>query len=314
MVYNELTARLNDCRYKNWLKAGICLIHLRDGLHAFTNGEMRRFHENLLNRNQFLRRSCQSSCRPKNNKLHSECVVCSSWKTEILKHHTQPMGTVNWGNCRPQLWPQDHWELAKAYMPRGQAGHKSAEKCDASALLNLLNFCDHFSFIDHKRIREVIHCRNELMHSCEMQVGDEWIRRYAASLQHVLQQLNYVPEAAAATQQIQKTLMVDLSVCVSGTDQMDLSGEDKPVDQWEVGAESISQWEVELLRELLQELQSDADTQEPGELQSLREFLLANPDLGEHFTTDLQDVTSLGRKRKKEGGGGEESCSGFMLP
>ncbi|CAB1326560.1 unnamed protein product, partial [Coregonus sp. 'balchen'] len=88
MVHEELSARLNDGGYKNCLKAGYCL-KLRDGLHSLTDTEMRSFHGNLVTRN-----------------------------TEILRHQTHPSGTVNWGNCRPPLWNQDHWELAKAYMPR----------------------------------------------------------------------------------------------------------------------------------------------------------------------------------------------------
>lgn len=45
--------------------------------------------------------------------LYSVCVVCAEWRTVILRHHTNPRGMVNWGNCRPPLWYQDHWELAK---------------------------------------------------------------------------------------------------------------------------------------------------------------------------------------------------------
>ena len=45
----------------------------------------------------------------------------------------------------------------QAYMPRGQTGEKGSDKCDASALLNLLNYCDHFSYIDQERVRKVTH-------------------------------------------------------------------------------------------------------------------------------------------------------------
>lgn len=157
MVHEELSARLNDGGYKNWLKAGYCLLKLREGLHPFTDTEMRSFHGNLVTRNPGLRRPCRSGCRPKGNQLYSVCVVCTEWRNMILRHHTNPRGVVNWGNCRPPLWNQDHWELAKAYMPRGQAGVKGAELCDASALLNLLNFCSHFNYVDQHCVREVTH-------------------------------------------------------------------------------------------------------------------------------------------------------------
>ncbi|XP_014046992.2 uncharacterized protein CXorf38 homolog isoform X2 [Salmo salar] len=270
MVHEELSARLNDGGYKNWLKAGYCLLKLREGLHPFTDTEMRSFHRNLVTRNPGLRRPCRSGCRSKGNQLYSVCVVCAEWRTVILRHHTNPRGMVNWGNCRPPLWYQDHWELAKAYMPRGQAGVKGAALCDASALLNLLNFCSHFNYVDQHCVREVIRCRNELMHSCEMRVCDQWMRRY-------------------------QMLAVDLSVLVPGVDQVDGSVPE--------GLEPISQWEMDLLRERLQELLTD--TQDTEELLRLRDFLLANRDLSDQFSSELQTITSMETQRRRGGGARE---------
>ncbi|XP_029580967.1 uncharacterized protein CXorf38 isoform X2 [Salmo trutta] len=272
MVHEELSARLNDGGYKNWLKAGYCLLKLREGLHPFTDTEMRSFHRNLVTRNPGLRRPCRSGCSSKGNQLYSLCVVCTEWRTVILRHHTNPRGMVNWGNCRPPLWYQDHWELAKAYMPRGQAGVKGAALCDASALLNLLNFCSHFNYVDQHCVREVIRCRNELMHSCEMRVCDQWMRRY-------------------------QMLAVDLSVLVPGVDQVDGSVPE--------GLEPISQWEMDLLRERLQELLTDTDTQDTEELLRLRDFLLANRDLSDQFSSELQTITSMETQMRRGGGARE---------
>ncbi|XP_038819310.1 uncharacterized protein CXorf38 homolog isoform X2 [Salvelinus namaycush] len=271
MVHEELSARLNDGGYKNWLKAGYCLLKLREGLHPFTDTEMRSFHGNLVTGNPGLRRPCRSGCRSKGNQLYSVCVVCTEWRTVILRHHTNPRGMVNWGNCRPPLWNQDHWELAKAYMPRGQAGVKGAELCDVSALLNLLNFCSHFNYVDQHCVREVIRCRNELMHSCEMRVCDQWMRRY-------------------------QMLAVDLSVLVPGVDRVDGSVSEG------LEPESISQWETDLLRERLQELLTDTDTQDTEELLRLRDFLLANRDLSDQFSSELQTITSMETQMRRGGG------------
>ncbi|XP_029580966.1 uncharacterized protein CXorf38 homolog isoform X1 [Salmo trutta] len=297
MVHEELSARLNDGGYKNWLKAGYCLLKLREGLHPFTDTEMRSFHRNLVTRNPGLRRPCRSGCSSKGNQLYSLCVVCTEWRTVILRHHTNPRGMVNWGNCRPPLWYQDHWELAKAYMPRGQAGVKGAALCDASALLNLLNFCSHFNYVDQHCVREVIRCRNELMHSCEMRVCDQWMRRYQVSIQQLLQQFTHIPEVAAAGQQILEMLAVDLSVLVPGVDQVDGSVPE--------GLEPISQWEMDLLRERLQELLTDTDTQDTEELLRLRDFLLANRDLSDQFSSELQTITSMETQMRRGGGARE---------
>lgn len=40
-------------------------------------------------------------------------------------------------------------------MPRGQGEVKGADQCDASALLNLINYCDYFQSVDLKCVREV---------------------------------------------------------------------------------------------------------------------------------------------------------------
>ncbi|KAF6718386.1 uncharacterized protein FQA47_019359 [Oryzias melastigma] len=92
-------------------------------------------------------------------------------------HHRNPDGSINWANCSPPLWRTDHWELAKAYMPRGQAQVRGADQCDASALLNLINYCKWFCAGDPKSARQVIQCRNELMHSSEFRVKDEWMKK-----------------------------------------------------------------------------------------------------------------------------------------
>ncbi|KAF5901393.1 uncharacterized protein DAT39_008886, partial [Clarias magur] len=218
---------------------------------------MRYFHNTLIKNNLGLQRGqrCRNDCRPRGNQFDYACPLCNEWRREILRHHTKPGGVINWGNCRPSLWPTEHWELAKAFMQRGLANLSRADQCDAAALLNLLNFCDHFSFINQRLITEVIRSRNELMHSCEMQVSNEWMARFQKSLEQLLLTLHHVPEVAAAGQQIQEMLSVDLSLHMSGMDSVD--GE----SDIEVLIESISQCETELLRESLRHLLSNSDVE-----------------------------------------------------
>ncbi|KAF1383413.1 hypothetical protein PFLUV_G00131650 [Perca fluviatilis] len=301
MVGEELAVRLNDKEYKNWLKAGRCLLILKDGLHPFITDHVRAFHRDLLNQNTLLRKPCVTSCKPRGNRLSSACRVCSEWQTVILKHHRQPDSTVNWDNCFPPNWRTDHWELAKAYMPRGQGKVKGADQCDASALLNLINYCDCFCSVDPKFVREVIRFRNELMHSYEFRVTDEWMRQYQTTVKKLVRQFRHVPQMAKVGQQIEEMLSVDLSICVSGLDQMDsttLYGiECDSVSQWEASADLICQWEAELLQESLQELlhAADDDTKTPDteQLKRLGGFLQTNRDLSERFSEELRTINSL---------------------
>ncbi|KAJ8350405.1 hypothetical protein SKAU_G00255350 [Synaphobranchus kaupii] len=231
-------------------------------------------------------------------KLYHLCQLCEEWKAEILRHHTNRTGVVNWGNCKPCLWPSEHWEIAKAYMPRGLANITGAKQCDASALLNLITFCDYFSFINQWEVREVIRKRNELMHSCEMRVSAQWMDQYQRSLDQLLQQLQHVPEVAVAGREIKEMLSVDWTVCVPGVESVD----GPEVVRLESGLESgmeagrVSQVEIELLRERLQELllcteiQDPPDLQSMQELQKLRDFLQSQRDLEEQFQTELRSI------------------------
>ncbi|XP_004567287.3 uncharacterized protein CXorf38 isoform X1 [Maylandia zebra] len=333
MVRAELAARLNDREYTNWLKAGRCLLILKDGLLPFTDRHMRAFHRDLLNQSAVLRSPCRDSCKPRGNKL-SGCKVCSEWQKAILRHHRQPDVTVNWDNCFPPYWRTDHWEVAKlvrdytslsksavrshqskekmAFMPRGQAKVKGADKCDAPALLNLINYCTYFSFVDPKLVREVIRCRNELMHSSEYRVTDDWMQHYWTALNHFVNQFRHVPEMATVGNKIDEMLTLNLSIYVSGLDQMDSGGlgdglEADFVSHKESGAD-VGQWEAELLEEMLQELlhaadeDTDSQTQDTERLKSLGGFLQTNKDLNERFSAELQTINSLMAKEKGRGG------------
>ncbi|KAJ8256171.1 hypothetical protein COCON_G00200350 [Conger conger] len=306
MVHEEFFARLNDIGYKNWVKAGCCLLKIKDGLHGYVNKAMKCFHEMLINNNHVLQKGqrCNYDCRPKGNQLYNLCKLCEEWRAEILRHHTNRTGVVNWGNCKPCLWPSHHWEIAKAYMPRGLASVTGGEQCDASALLNLITFCDYFSFINQCHVREVIGKRNELMHSCEMRVSAQWMDQYRRSLDQLLGQLRHIPELAATGREIHKMLSVDWTVspprvdCMDGLETDDVSQlVDGPV-QAGLEAGDVSQLESVLLRERLQELlhctqlQDPPDPQGLQELQGLRDFLQSQRDLGEKFQTELLSLGS----------------------
>ncbi|KAL6104645.1 cxorf38 [Pungitius sinensis] len=302
MVYEELERRLNDGGYMNWVKAGQCLSLLRDGLLPFTTQHARAFHGDLLNHNTQLKKPCQTSaCKPERNKFFPKCRACAEWQTEILRHRRQPDATLNWDNCVPPKWRSDYWELAKAFMPRGQGRGKGAEYCDAAALLNLINHCDCFHSVDSKCVREVIRFRNELMHSCKLHVGDDWMRHFRTSLTKLLQQLGGVPQIATAGKHIEEMLSVDLSIYVSGLDRMDsaaLDGlESDSVLHWEISPVLIGKWEVELLQESLHEslhaADDDAKTRDLEQLKRLGGFLQANRDLGLRFSAELQAINSL---------------------
>ncbi|XP_074851083.1 uncharacterized protein CXorf38 homolog isoform X1 [Carettochelys insculpta] len=291
-----LLERLNCAEYKNWVKAGHCLLVLRDALERFAGEQTRLFHRQLLARLAPPRRPCSSRCRPQGKQFQSSCSLCTQWKKEILNHHNNRNGEIHWDNCKPWLWPSNSWELAKAYMPRGQADISGPEKCDISALLNLFNFCDHFSGIDQKKVREVIRCRNELMHSSEMKVSSLWLKEFRKKIQNLLKEFQNVPEVMAATARIDKLLSSDWAVHVQGEDQLDGLEGGTEVCMTE---NQISEIEMELIKERLKEIYLLVEEQEMlseenlNRIQMIKHFLKDNGDLQKSLQEDLQKLEAL---------------------
>ncbi|TFK09216.1 snRNA-activating protein complex subunit 4 [Platysternon megacephalum] len=305
MALAELAARLNCAEYKNWVKAGHCLVLLRDALQRFAGEQLRAFHRQLLARNPARLappgRLCRSRCLPRGRQFQSSCSLCTEWKKEILNHHTNRNGEVHWGNCKPWLWPSNSWELAKAYMPRGQMDISGPDKCDAAALLNLFNFCDHFSGIDQKKVREVIKCRNELMHSSEMKVSSLWLEEFGKKVQNLLKELQNVPEVITASTRVEKLLSSDWAVHIPGEeDQPDgLEGETEVC----MSGSQISEIEMELIKERLKEIYLLVEEQEMlseenlNRIQMTKNFLKDSGDLQISLQADMQRLEGL----EKEG-------------
>lgn len=305
MVLSELAARLNCAEYKNWVKAGHCLLLLRSCLQGFVGREMLAFHHGLLASAPGLspRATCRSGslCSPHARQFHPQCQVCAEWKREILKHHTNRNGDVYWGNCRPGRWPVDAWEVAKAFMPRGLADKTGPEECDAAALLSLINSCDHF-VVDRKKVIEVIKCRNEIMHSSEMKVSSAWLRDFQMKIQNFLEEFQNIPEIVEVYSTIEQLLTSDWAVHIPEEDQRD-GGE------YETGiylSESqVNEIEMEFLKEKLQEIYLQAKEQEVlpeeilNQLEMVKEFLRNNEDLRNGLTQDMQKLDSLYLQHQK---------------
>ncbi|KAF6090259.1 hypothetical protein HJG60_003503 [Phyllostomus discolor] len=305
MVLSELAARLNCAEYKNWVKAGQCLLLLRGCLQGFIGQEMLAFHRGLLASAPGLgpRAACHSGsrCSPRARQFHPQCQVCAEWKREILKHHTNRNGDVHWGNCRPGRWPVDAWEVAKAFMPRGLADKTGPKECDAAALLSLINSCDHF-VVDRKKVTEVIKCRNEIMHSSEMKVSSAWLRDFQMKIQNFLEEFQNIPEIVEVYSTIEQLLTSDWAVHIPEEDHRD-GGE------YETGiylSESqVNEIEVEFLKEKLQEIYLQAKEHEVlpeeilNQLEVVKEFLRNNEDLRNGLTEDMQKLDSLYLQHQK---------------
>ncbi|XP_017656105.1 uncharacterized protein CXorf38 homolog isoform X3 [Nannospalax galili] len=265
MALIELAARLNCAEYKNWVKAGYCLLLLRSCLQGFIRREMLSFHRGLLAAAPGLgpRATCHggSRCSPRARQFQPQCQLCAQWKREILRHHGNRNGDVHWGNCRPGLWPVDAWEVAK-----------------------------------------VIKCRNEIMHSSEMKVSSKWLRDFQMKIQNFLSEFKNIPEIVAVYSRIEQLLTSDWAVHIPEEDKPD--GRECEIGSY-LSASQINEIEIELLKEKLQEMYLQAAAEEvlPGEisdhLDKVKEFLKSNEDLQNGLTEDMQKLDSLCLQHQK---------------
>ncbi|XP_068921807.1 uncharacterized protein CXorf38 homolog isoform X2 [Petaurus breviceps papuanus] len=320
MVLSELALRLNCTEYKNWVKAGHCLLLLRACLQGFIRAEVDAFHQRILSGAPNLgpRASCSGGVRCTPRARQPQCELCAEWKKEILKHHTNRNGDIYWGNCKPECWPFDPWELAKphfpkgtglnnlqsifqAFMPRGLADKKGPEECDAVALLSLINSCDHFR-IDRKKVIEVIKCRNEIMHSSEMKVSSTWLQDFQKKIQSFLNEFRNIPEIAATSARVEQLLTSDWAVHIPGDDQLDGPESETKIH---LSESEINEIEMELLREKLQEnyLQAEEQAISPEKIvknvEAMKIFLRNNKDLRISFEEEIQKLEDLNLQYQK---------------
>ncbi|XP_058514998.1 uncharacterized protein CXorf38 homolog isoform X2 [Ochotona princeps] len=265
MVLSELAARLNCTEYKNWVKAGHCLLLLRSCLQGFVGQEVLSFHRSLLAATPSLgpRATCRggSRCSPRARQFQPQCEVCAEWKRQILKHHVNRNGDVHWGNCRPGLWPVDAWEVAK-----------------------------------------VIRCRNEIMHSSDMKVSSPWLQDFQVKIQNFLSEFKTIPEIVAANSRIEQLLLSDWAVYLPEGDQLDGC---ECAEGTYMSISQVNEIEMELLKEKLQELymqaeEPDVSPQEISDrLAAMEEFLRNNEDLRNGLTEDMQKLDSLHLQHQK---------------
>ncbi|CAH2220313.1 Hypothetical predicted protein [Pelobates cultripes] len=135
MALTGLLQRLNSMGYKNWIKAGHCLLLLKGSLQEFVVSEMKSFHRELRSKIPAALQNSSCQCKATGKTFHPGCPVCAEWKRLILNHHMNRNGEIHWGNCNPSLWPTNYWEVAKVIKCRNDLMHSS----DMSVSANWLN-------------------------------------------------------------------------------------------------------------------------------------------------------------------------------
>ncbi|XP_060568194.1 uncharacterized protein CXorf38 homolog, partial [Ruditapes philippinarum] len=214
-------------KYRQWVKAGLGLGYLKDGLVPFCNDIADQQHKDIL---QTIRstKALQSnvtcgSCRvetlkpdhkPVGNAKNRDCPlgqvkcsccckgkiacpnnICGAIYDFIVQHHASSPPAPNWKNTDAQQWVTDPWSICKCFINApGYEDKTSAGETDCTGLLILMMNNQYF----HSHIGcdvtkannlylKVRQYRNNIFHSSSMELEESEANSYIDDMIAVLQ-------------------------------------------------------------------------------------------------------------------------------
>ena len=110
------------------------------------------------------------------------CKSCKRWFKELKDSHEKGKNLSWHKNCESAQWSEDHWEVAKYFMPAlgsNLSTVKDAESTDLSSLLNVLEWMKDAAFLGKTRVnvdlvRELrSQVRNTWAHASQQELNDD---------------------------------------------------------------------------------------------------------------------------------------------
>ena len=99
------------------------------------------------------------------------CTSCKRWCKELKDSHEKGTNPSWHKNCKSAQWSEDHWEVAKYFMPAlgsNLSTVKDAESTDLSSLLNALEWMKDAAFLGKTRVNV------DLVRKLRSQVRNTW--------------------------------------------------------------------------------------------------------------------------------------------
>lgn len=146
----SIDQRLQDPEYKLWVKAGVCLAFVKQGLETFADERSKQVHgyiKTVLNNNKSLNKVCNHAKitfdRTKMKWTLGCCADCEVYIDQLVQLQSHfKFKPGNWKNTDVQLWPHNAWVMIKVYMNEGQkAFQNTPQDTDLSGMLNFIEHC-----------------------------------------------------------------------------------------------------------------------------------------------------------------------------
>ena len=140
-------------RHRNWLLVGQLLYSIQKPISVYVDKVIKEFHAKLCEELHAIG-DCRSP-EDSNKKISSDlCISCKRWLRKLGEAHEKGGNPLWYKNCDSTRWTEDHWEVAKFFMPAlgsNQSGARDAQSTDLSSLLNFLESMKDNAFLGKKR-------------------------------------------------------------------------------------------------------------------------------------------------------------------
>ena len=148
--------RLTDQQYQDWIKAGLILRHIKEGVEAFVEDEVGKLQHRIINNIStnlpagvaIPQKNCMCSATQLARNKNWKCPfhgVCSDIYKELISEHR--MGRLMLDNSDVSMWtdPTKFWEVAKCFIARGYADKNNAQETDCTGLMGMVANCNAIS-------------------------------------------------------------------------------------------------------------------------------------------------------------------------
>lgn len=160
---SSLQTRLQDPSYQLWIKAGMCLSLVKEGLENFAFDKSVELHALVTDKLKkkgslsVLNGICGNAAISYNKvqkqwELRCSCNCCQGFLDELSNYRSTSLGANknqcftftqrNFENSDLRDWPTEPWQLAKVFMNQGQKStDKEPKDTDLSGILNFIDHC-----------------------------------------------------------------------------------------------------------------------------------------------------------------------------
>ena len=157
--------------HRNWLMVGILVRSIQKPISVYVDEIVKAFHKKL--RKDILPIGKCTSPDDCNEETDDRklCTSCKRWFKELKDSHEKGKNPSWHKNCKSAQWSEDHWEVAKYFMPAlgsNLSTVKDAESTDLSSLLNVLEWMKDAAFLGKTRVNV------DLVRKLGSQVRNTW--------------------------------------------------------------------------------------------------------------------------------------------